>query len=79
MWDQISIITQVLFYSKNNNVQEARTHLTKAGYIPENDVDHSSAGHLKMENIVKKLQKIYPIARYDIIRDIVAGYGLNIL
>lgn len=62
---------------KSNNIQEARAHLTKAGYTPRGEVDHSSHAQLQMENTVKKLQKVYPMARFDVIRDIVAGCNGN--
>ena len=66
------------FNRKNNNVAETRNHLIKGGYKCKTEVDHSSAGQLQIDIIVKKLQKVYLLARYDIIRDIVAGYVTQI-
>lgn len=68
---------RVVLKIKNNNVAEARNHLIKSGYKCKTEVDHSSAGQLQIDIIVKKLQKVYLLARYDIIRDIVAGCNNN--
>lgn len=68
---------RVILKIKNNNVAEARNHLIKSGNKCKTEVDHSSAGQLQIDIIVKKLQKVYPLARFDIIRDIVAGCNNN--
>lgn len=68
---------KIVLKMKDNNVQEARAHLVKSGHKTKRETDHSSAGQLQMDNIVKKLQKVYPLARFDIIRDIVAGCNNN--
>lgn len=68
---------RVVLKMKDNNVQEAKAHLVKSGHRPKRETDHSSAGQLQMDNIVKKLQKVYPLARFDVIRDIVAGCNNN--
>lgn len=52
--------------------------MIKSGNKCKTEVDHSSAGQLQIDIIVKKLQKVYPLARFDIIRDIVAGYVTQI-
>lgn len=70
-------VLRIVLKTKKNNVAEARNQLIKSGHKCKIDVDHSSAGQLQIDTIVKKLQKIYPLARYDIIRDIVAGCGNN--